>query len=121
MLQTLLAGNGAWLHHPATQMWKGYEGQLALYTIMMVTHWVSRGYKDTRMQILRRIITDNKLNYKKPWWLGNESFHASHRAALLFKNPNFYEKYDWSETPEINYWWPTKNDGERITRSIIQG
>jgi len=49
----------------------------------------------------------------KPPWLGDQKFHASHRAALLFKEPRFYLKFAWKEEPAIPnekgslpYVWP---------------
>jgi hypothetical protein len=37
---------------------------------------------------------------------GNPEVHSSHRANLLRKDPNFYGKYGWQESPEIPYFWP---------------
>ena len=42
-----------------------------------------------------------------PSWLGRGDFHASHRAALLAKDPDWYGQLGWSEPPVVAYVWPT--------------
>jgi hypothetical protein len=32
--------------------------------------------------------------------------HRTHRAALLYKNPEHYNQFNWEETPVIDYFWP---------------
>jgi hypothetical protein len=75
----------------------------------------------------------------QPSWLGDDRLHSSHRAALLWKAENnmtavivtrrdwanskqgqaaantlrHYRSLGWSETPRLNYWWPTKQETER--------
>jgi hypothetical protein len=44
-----------------------------------------------------------------PKWFGNETFHSSHRANLLKKDPEFYSKYQWSENPNDPYVWLDKD------------
>ena len=39
-------------------------------------------------------------------WIGDERFHSSHRSNLLRKDPIYYGKYDWKETPDLPYYWP---------------
>ncbi len=90
-----------WVNHSARKMWIGYTDALKSYCNVMIKEWKSRGYKNT-MQLY--IVNDN-INY--PPWFGNVAFHASHRAALLHKNFDYYSKYGWSEKPELNYVWPT--------------
>jgi len=43
-----------------------------------------------------------------PKWWGDERFHASHRSKLLFKYPEFYSKYGWTEPNNLEYFWPSK-------------
>ena len=43
-----------------------------------------------------------------PLWLGDPTFHASHRSNLLRKDPVFYGKHGWSEPTDLPYVWPTK-------------
>ena len=88
------------------KMWKNSEGYLAEYGLTICAYWIKMGYKDTMSE---RISPFLKLNYYKPTWLGNEKFHSSHRAALLFKNFDFYSKFGWTEKPEMNYIWPVNS------------
>lgn len=85
-----------WANHPITKMWKGYEDSLAEYTNISIDIWKERGYKNT-MEHLPFI------NPIKPHWFGNEAFHSSHRAALLFKDFEFYKVNQWKEDPILNY------------------
>ena len=57
------------------------------------------------------------LDSKRPWWLGNEEFHSSHRQTLLSKNPQHYGEYGWQEAPKYEYWWPTENEENRGTQA----
>jgi hypothetical protein len=48
-----------------------------------------------------------------PPWFGNERLHSSHRAALLYKNPEWYGRFGWKEKPAVPdakgrlpYYWP---------------
>lgn len=92
-------GRGGWANHPATLMWRGYESALIQYKSVMIREWVERGYRNT-MEI------EPIYSCPTPPWLGNADFHASHRAALLAKDPEWYGQFNWTETPEINYIWP---------------
>jgi hypothetical protein len=86
-------------------MWQGYGPELVRYGIAVCHEWLSRGYADTCLQKI--------LNARPPGgsnlpWLGDPAFHASHRAALLAKNPEHYGQFGWSEQPQIKYVWPVK-------------
>ena len=67
----------------------------------MISVWEERGYKNNmgkeKVCILR---------IKFPWWLGDEEFHASHRANLLRKDYEYYSKFGWTEDTETAYFWP---------------
>ena len=41
-----------------------------------------------------------------PFWWGDDRLHASHRSALLRKNPSHYARFGWSEPPDLPYFWP---------------
>jgi hypothetical protein len=43
----------------------------------------------------------------KPPWLGLEIYHASHRSNLLRKDPVWYGKFGWIESPDLPYYWPS--------------
>lgn len=98
-----------WYNHPAVQMWKGHEWELCMYGKIICDEWINCGFKDTmRDKFLNWF---NKLaNIQKPPWLGNDQFHASHRANLLRKDPKYYGQFRWKEKPSNKYYWPTKNN-----------
>ena len=90
---------GGWSSHPAVRMWRGYEAALIFYSNVMIQEWVLRGNRNT-MEILEHGIV------KLPSWVGDSAFHASHRSNLLRKDPSWYGKFGWSESPDIPYVWP---------------
>jgi hypothetical protein len=92
---------GAWVNHPATKMWRGFESALEFYKDLCIEEWVARGFKNT-MQLTTKPVHVWKL----PPWFGDEEIHASHRSNLLRKAPEFYSQYDWSEPDNLNYVWP---------------
>lgn len=98
---------GGWTNHPATQMWKGCEKALCDYGLEVCLEWIRRGYNDSLFDYFTEQYSDFFF-YKVPSWLGNASFHSSHRAALLAKNFEWYSQFGWTETPAIDYVWPTK-------------
>ena len=106
IFEALRKGPGApWYNHPAVQQWKGYEEILKSYYNAMLKEWISRGFENT-MEFLKIAPTTDV--YPLPWWLGNENFHRSHRARLIFKNPAHYLRH-WPEDEGYNdsrYWWP---------------
>ena len=98
-----LKNHDRWYNHPAVKMWEGFEEALKFYCNCMIEEWVARGYRNN-MKLY-------KINYDElvlPKWIGNEEFHKSHRAALLYKNHDFYSKFNWEEEPKLDYIWPTK-------------
>jgi len=88
-----------WRNHPITKMWVGYESSLQLYFNVIVDEWINRGYNNT-MQY--EDITD-KIKY--PYWLGNDTFHSSHRSNLIRKDNDFYSQYMWVEDGTQPYAW----------------
>lgn len=106
---TLLAVGEAkgWRNHPAVLMWKGHTVALCIYGEAMCTEWIMRGYQDTILHHFQGYILRAD-TFTLPPWLGQREFHASHRAALLAKDPAHYSQFGWSEEPAIDYWWPIK-------------
>lgn len=90
-----------WMNHPAALMWLRHPLALAAYTNVVIEEWVRRGYKNN---MVLTELTGQVVEY--PLWLGDEAFHASHRAALLAKDPVWYGRHGWSETPRVEYVWP---------------
>jgi hypothetical protein len=93
-------GKIGWIHHPCVCMWRGYANALALYHNTCIQEWIERGYNNN-MQL---IDIDDVIKY--PSWIGNNRFHSAHRQTLLFKNPEWYNQFNWSEKPKYEYWWP---------------
>lgn len=96
----------AWHNHPATKMWRGYEGALASYGEAVCKEWIKRGYKDGQFDYFhfRAVCLPNKL----PPWLGNKEFHEAHRSNLLRKDKDYYSMYGWNEPNDLPYIWPIK-------------
>jgi hypothetical protein len=118
-----------WRNHLATRMWMDDPRALYLYTRFVVEAWIGRGYRDGgtigKMEdILGDLIyhgdvypawlLDSAYTVPRVYWQGakgplNDSpICASHRAALLFKDPDHYGQFGWPERPAINYVWPTE-------------
>lgn len=90
-----------WENHPTVRMWHLNIDSLKLYCNLCIVEWVRRGYvNNIKMFELSFGLIEH------PKWLGTNSFHSSHRAALLFKNYDFYSKYNWREQPKCEYVWP---------------
>lgn len=97
-----------WQNHPAVNMWRGFEHVLEQYQRAVIVTWTDRGFKNSIQPVAQVHMSITQC----PPWLGDERFHSSHRAALLAKDPEWYGQFGWKEEPGINYWWPTKHQGE---------
>lgn len=110
--------SGAWKNHPAVKMWKGHEDWLFLYNESIIKEILMRGYKNNTYIEFDKIYEDNFLGLEsdKPWWLGDEKLHYSHKGRLFEKDPEKYYFYsDYSDYKQLgftccetcNYYWPT--------------
>lgn len=108
ILKALSSPAYGWQNHPAVKMWRGFEAQLALYGAAVCLEWIRRGFKDTCSAKISEIqVANHWFQYTaQPTWLGDETFHASHRSNLLRKNQDFYARFRWSEPPTLPYVWP---------------
>lgn len=88
-----------WLNHPCSIMWRNHPNALKLYYNMSLAVWEDRG-KVNNMPYEK---INGKIDF--PDWLGFEPFHASHRANLLRKAPEYYSKHNWTDNPEDPYMW----------------
>ena len=93
-----------WLNHPATRMWRGYEGALATYALEACDEWRKRGFKDTCEDKI--ILLTSELPVVYPPWLGNNLIYESHRSNLLRKDPEHYSQFGWTEPSNLPYYWP---------------
>jgi len=95
------AKTGAWVNHPATKMWRGFEAALSFYKDLCIEEWIGRGFNNT----MAMAPVHNRTVIIPPW-LGDDKFHASHRSNLLRKQPDHYSKFNWQEPDDIPYVWP---------------
>ena len=117
-----------WANHPAVLMWRGYEEALGRYGLTCCKVWTEQGFGDTcaatilsdlRAAGVTRLRSQSELEAAGavPPWLGNETFHASHRSALVRKDPTYYRAV-FPDTPDdLPYLWPVRSpavlDAER--------
>ena len=112
-----------WYNHPAAQMWKGFEGQLAIYGLHVCNEWIKRGFKDTCFDKIHKFIPEYAFSenhhidysghsarlYPIPKWFSDNNLFSSHRANLLRKDPVWYGQFGWTESPDMPYVWPVNS------------
>lgn len=110
ILRTNLGHSDGWASHPAVLMWRGHDQALASYGYVIAEEWRARGYTDSALPFFVDFLANcpDWSDSLAPPWLGDPRFHASHRAALLHKDPVWYGRFGWTETPALDYFWPTK-------------
>ena len=94
---------GAWAHHPAVKMWRGYENALKLYVNTVISEWIRRGYLNT---LPSYDLAGSEILF--PEWLGDPRFHDSHKSKLLRKFPEYYRQFHWNVPDDLPYFWPVK-------------
>jgi len=93
-----------WRNHPATKMWMKNPAGLAAYGIAMCEEWIRRGYNDTCLGKIKKVIAPDATDL--PRWWGREDIVRSHRSNLIRKFPDFYRPL-WSNVPDdLPYVWP---------------
>jgi hypothetical protein len=97
-----------WKNHPATLMWKGHEGALVRYGVVICEEWTGRGFRDTVRDKL--LAFGFSIEAPDPGWIGDERIHASHRASLLRKDNDFYRRHGWTDDPDLPYHWPVSKE-----------
>lgn len=63
---------------------------------------------DTIMEI-GPVVTQVRYSIE-PWWLGDDSFHLSHKSNLVRKNPGHYRRFFPDVSDSLAYRWP-QDDG----------
>ena len=108
IMKALAGLSKGWTNHPATRMWRGYESALFVYQQATCDEWAKRGYKDTCLDktydVWRQHFYSRTVDY--PHWLGDYRVHYSHKSALVFKNPVWYNQFYPNVVGEYNYYWP---------------
>jgi len=111
-----------WQNHPATLMWEGHDTQLCKYGIIFAEESLRRGIKHKQLPILIDLcVSLQGYGDAIPDWMGDDRIHASHRARLLYKNPDWYQQFGWSEKPRSEaegYFWPVRTSGREIVGQI---
>jgi hypothetical protein len=107
VLNALTNTASAWRRHPTVRMWAGYENALRLYMNACIEEWVRRGFKNNMP------LAAVEGAPAMPPWLGDERYHASHRANLLRKDAAHYGRFGWTEDPAMPYFWPECPELER--------
>lgn len=105
ILKALSDPSYGWQNHPCVKMWRGYEHQLTRYGIAICEEWRSRGYKDTLLDRFLAMLPAHAQE-QLPRWLGDDAFHASHRATLLRKDPAHYSPLFPGSDSSLPVVWP---------------
>jgi hypothetical protein len=125
-----------WVNHPAVKMWRGYEPALVIYIQAMITEWKRRGFKSSLTEKLNITVRFGKgkgllpivsldsyytTEHLPPWMIDKDEVKLithSHRMALLNKNYEHYNQFNWPEDsgikiPSYEYHWPV-NEKEKV-------
>lgn len=97
---------GVWSNHPVCRMWRGHEHALLEYALTICNEWTRRGYRDSIAGKLRRFEQRFAEDTGAPPWLGQRTFHDSHKSALLAKDLDFYRRFRWNVPVGGPYVWP---------------
>ena len=118
VLRALTRTTYGWKRHPAVRMWVGYAEGVGTYGIASCLEWVARGGADTVAGTIGVDLAEAGLPSVPrtqreltragalPEWIGDERVHASHRAALVRKDPAYYGALFPDADPELPYFWP---------------
>lgn len=110
-------GHGYW-NHAATRMWRGYIDALLYYMKYACEEFAKRGGRNILMQPRLEWATEYLKGRPliKPFWVGDERVHSSHRSNLLRKDAVYFGKYGWTEPPTMDYYWPVPNTNTKSKR-----
>lgn len=109
ILRAITDPSYGWQHHPAVNMWRGYEEALALYGLAVCLTWAQRGFDDNMLtRFFPYVGVPGTFGY--PDWLGDGAFHRSHQSNLVRKDPVIYGPQFPDVPPDLPYYWPT-NEG----------
>ena len=99
LVKSIYIEDYGWRNHPCSRMWREYPNALIEYMNIAIDVWVERGYNNT---MHKGIVDKDSLVY--PTWLGDTKFHDSHKANLLYKDYDFYSRYNWSVDKKLPYY-----------------
>lgn len=121
VLRAVTRATYGWQRHPAVRMWMGYPEAVAAYGLAVCDEWVRRGCADTCAATILTDLAAAGLPSPRgqtelaragnlPAWLGDQRLHRSHQAALVRKNPEYYQPLFPDADRELPYFWPTTAD-----------
>ncbi len=96
----------AWANHPAVKQWIGHDSWLREYRNVCWQYCIDVWGIKTKKRYSESENFDD-INDPKPWWLGIQKYHDSHKSKLLQKNPEWYGQFNWEVALDLPYWWPT--------------
>ena len=103
-----------WTNHPATNLWRGHEGALAIYGQIMCMEWISRGYNDTMLPRFSDYASQFE-TLDLPALVGNEQFHLSHQSNLIRKDPEYYQPIFGYDIPDnLPYVWVVNLEASQV-------
>jgi hypothetical protein len=113
ILRALLGITSGWKNHPVVKMWRGHEASLIEYGFAICDEWkYARGYNDSCAGQLTDLMLEFGFERSNdPPWLGDQTFHSSHRSNLLRKDSVWYGKFGWEEPNDLEYVWPMGSSG----------
>lgn len=114
ILMILSGESQGYQHHPAIQMWRGYERALCWYGASACYQWRIVRHKkcDLYPWFPARDKTYATNHPVLPPWTTDAWFMRSHRSNLIRKDPAYYGP-KWPNTPEnMPYLWPINDRNE---------
>ncbi|CAK7994739.1 Hypothetical protein POVR1_LOCUS263 [uncultured virus] len=107
-------GMNGYKNHPIVKMWTPYVEALKVYFNHILQEWLDRGYKS---EMSFYDLDEDAAVF--PWWFTWKPLQLSHRASLLRKKPEHYEKL-FPMTDELKsymnygYIWTNKLTDDQI-------
>ena len=103
--------NGLWPNHPISRMWMNFEGRsyagaLATYMRAMLDEYNRQSHQRGGLPSNVHVVIPEGCDLTLPPWYGDERVHSTHRSALLYKNYQWYSRFNWSEVPKFEYYYP---------------
>ena len=101
----------AWANHPAVRQWNWHKEALLCYVDSIAKECKNRGFSDQNFKI-----DFDFEGVAKPWWLGHEPYHSSHRSKLLWKgrvDSICYSLRDYLGVRSINNWLAENNYSQK--------
>ncbi len=110
-----------WAHHPAVLQRKGYEEALGRYGLTCCAVWTELGFGDTCAATILADLQPAGVEHVRtqaelagagalPAWLGDETIHRGHQAALLRKDPEWYSPRFPGVPDDLAPVWPVRSE-----------